>query len=459
MKANLFFFVWCGLIGIYRLDAQPVNPPANQSTVLDEYIREGMANNLALRQHTLDAQRSLEAVRQAKSLFFPTVQFNATYTRATGGRQIELPLGDLLNPVYSTLNQLLQTNAFPTLQNRREQFLPDDFHETYLKVAYPLFNSDLKYNRQIQEQVALSKSATKAAYEHELRYRITEAYLRYLQALEAEKIWINSRDVLTELRHFNESLVRNNIATRDVVATADYELSKAETEIFQLKSRQNTARAYFNFLINRDLQADVAADTALLRQGIQAYAPANLLQNALTNRQELAALSAGQAAAETALRMNEANRVLPDLYIGGQVGFQGFGYKFNSDQTYALAQIGLSYDLFGGGMKNSKSQQARIETEKIRTQQSEVKQQIALQVTQAWNELESAQNAWGTARQGLTAAEEIFRIVNNKYRASQALLIEFLDAQNRVTAARLQMVLAWAEVLVKEAEMRKAAGL
>jgi len=452
MRTTRLFLLLISLTSYRMLHAQP-------SPVLEAYVQEGLANNLAIRQQTLDLQRSMEAVRQAKSLFFPTVQFNATYTRATGGRQIELPLGDLLNPVYSTLNQLLQTNAFPTLQNRKEQFLPDDFHETYLKVAYPLFNSDLKYNRRIQEQVIVGKTATKAAYEHELRYRISEAYLRYLQTLEAEKIWLNSREVLLELRRFNESLVKNNVATRDVVATADYELSKTETEVFQLKSRQNTARAYFNFLINRDLQSEVVVDSALLRQNVEVYDQAVLVGNALANRQELAALGAGQAVAESVLKMNEANRILPDLYIGGQVGFQGFGYKFNGDQAYALAQIGMSYDLFGGGMKNSKIQQARLETEKLRAQQDEVRQQIALQVTQASNELESARNAWNTSRQGLAAAEEIFRIVNNKYRANQALLIEFLDAQNRVTTARLQTVLAWAEVLVKEAEVRKAAGI
>lgn len=438
--------------------AAPVRLSAQPSPVLEAYIAEGLANNLALKQQTLDVQRSMEAVRQARGLFFPTVQFNATYTRATGGRMIEVPVGDMLNPVYSTLNQLLQTNAFPMLENQREQFLPDNFHETYLRVAYPLFNSDLKYNRQIQEQVALSKTATKAAYEHELRYRITEAYLQYLQLLEAEKIWLNTRDVLTELRRFNESLVKNDVATRDVVATADYELSKAENEIFQLRSRQNTARAYFNFLINRNLQAEVMADTTLLRAGIPAYEQANLVQEALSNRQELTALRAGQAAAETALKMNETNRLLPNLYLGGQVGFQGFGYKFNGDQPYALAQVGLTYDLFSGGQKNSKIQQARIETEKLRAQQNEVEQQIALQVTQAWNDLESARNTWATAQRGLVAAEEIFRIVNNKYRANQALLLEFLDAQNRVTTARLQVALSWAEVLVKEAGVRKAGG-
>lgn len=446
---HLFLLLLLAVVAPTRLSAQP-------SPVLDAYIAEGLANNLALKQQTLDVQRSMEAVRHARSLFFPTVQFNATYTRATGGRMIEVPVGDMLNPVYSTLNQLLQTNAFPMLENQREQFLPDNFHETYLRVAYPLFRPELKYNRQIQEQMVLSKTATKAAYEHELRYRITEAYLQYLQLLEAEKIWLNTKDVLTELRRFNESLVKNDVATRDVVATADYELSKADHEIFQLRSRQNTARAYFNFLLNRDLQTEVTPDTALLGQGLPTYDRTNLVQSALANRQELAALRAGEAAAETALKLNEANRLLPNLFIGGQIGFQGFGYKFDGDQPYALAQVGLTYDLFSGGQKNSKTQQARIETERLRAQQGEVEQQIALQVTQAWNDLESARHAWATARQGLAAAEEIFRIVNNKYRANQALLLEFLDAQNRVTTARLQVALAWAEVLVREANLKKA---
>ena len=157
MRTIHLFLLLCGLTSTGIGFAQ-------SSPVLDGYIRDGLTNNLALRQQTLDLQRSMEAVRQAKSLFFPTVQFNATYTRATGGRQIEIPVGEMLNPGYSTLNQLLQTNAFPMLENQREQFLPDDFHETYLKVAYPLFNSDLKYNRTIQEQLVVSKTATKAAY-------------------------------------------------------------------------------------------------------------------------------------------------------------------------------------------------------------------------------------------------------------------------------------------------------
>ena len=445
-------FVCLVLAGVSPVSAQ-------SSAILEGYIQSGLTSNLALKQQNLDLQNSLEAVREARSLFSPAVQFNATYTRAAGGRNIDFPIGDLLNPVYTTLNELTQTNNFPLLENQKVQFLPDNFQETYLKIAYPLFNSDIRYNRQIKEQMALSKTAQKAAYEHELRFRITEGYLQYLQTLEAEKIWMHARETLTELRRFNESLVKNNVATRDVIATADYELSKAEQQIFQIRSQQNTARAYFNFLINRDLQMPLEADTALLYQSVQAYDLPALIGDAQRGRHELAALRAGQSAADMALKLQEANRNFPDAYIGAQVGFQGYGYKFNRDQAFFLAQAGLTYDIFNGGQTRSKIQQAKIEREKVRTQYSEAQQQIALQVTQAWNEFEAARNAWGASRQGLKAAEESFRIVGNKYRAGQVLLLEFLDAQNRATNARLQVLLAWSDVLIKEAGLKKAAGM
>jgi outer membrane protein TolC len=57
------------------------------------------------------------------------------------------------------------------------------------------------------------------------------------------------------------------------------------------------------------------------------------------------------------------------------------------------------------------------------------------------------------------AAEAIFRIVNNKYRAGQALLLEFLDAKNRVDTALQQEIIARADLLIRQAALRKSAGL
>ncbi|MFN0034152.1 MAG: TolC family protein [Saprospiraceae bacterium] len=472
---NQYFFLpaksWAqaGLLALSLFS--PLSPSHlwGQSAVLEAYIQEGLNANLGLKQQNLDIAKQQEQVRQSKALGKPKLTFDANYTVAGGGRKIDFPIGDLLNDAYSNLNALnavpgnlppgVVPGYFPTLENQEVQFLPHNFHETKVSFAYPVFNSDLKYNRQIQGHLLESKAAEKTANEHELRYQITEAYLNYLRVLEAEKIWLNAKTVLTELRRFNESLVRNNVATRDVVATADYELSKADNEAFKSRSQQNTARAYFNFLINKDLQSEVVADTALLRAAVPDYQAEQLVQQSLANRPEFAALRAGQQAAETDVRRNTANSKLPDFYLGGSFGFQGYGYKFNKEQAYALAQVGLTYELFDGGIRKSKTQEARLQSESLRSQTEQVQQQIELQVTAAWNDLEAAQHSFKTSQTSLLAAEETFRIVNNKYRAGQVLLLEFLDAQNRVTTARLQQLMAWSEVLVKEAGLRKAAGI
>ncbi len=432
---------------------------AQNSPVLDAYIQTGISNNLSIQQQNIAIQKAQESVRQSNALSQLQLTFDANYTMAVGGRKLDFPIGDLLNPVYASLNQLTQSSAFPQVKNTEIQFLPNNFHETKVSFAYPLYNTDLKYNRAIQDNILGSKIAQKAAQEHLLRYDITSAYLKYLQTLEAEKIWKNTRTVFLELRRFNESLVKNNVATRDVVATAEYELSKADNEIFSYQSKQNAARAYFNFLVNGDFQQAIQVDSNLLHQTVPVYNLAEMVQRALEQRQEFSAIESLLAASESNVKRNEANQKLPDLYLGGSLGFQGFGYKFNREQAYALAQVGLSYKIFDGGLQKSKTQETRLETSLARNQLLQAQQQIALQVTTSWHDLEAARFAFQSAQKNVDAAQAIFKITNNRYRAGQALLIEFLDAQNRVTTAQLQQVLSWTEVLLKEAALKKAAGI
>jgi len=435
------------------------NGYAQNSPILEAYIQSGISNNLSIQGQALEIQKAQQSARQSKAMSKLKLAFDANYTLAAGGRKLDFPIGDLLNPVYGTLNQLTQSNNFPFVENTAIQFLPNNFHETKISFAYPLYNTDLKFNRTIQGQLLDSKTALKSAEEQVLRYDITRAYLQYMQSLEAEKVWQNTRTVLLELLRFNESLVKNNVATKDVVATAEYELSKVENEIFSYQTKQSSARAYFNYLLNADLQNPIEADSNLLQAIIPKYDLPVLIQETLERRQELSAIESMLAASASNVRRNEVKQRLPDFYLGGSLGFQGFGYKFNKEQAYALGQVGLSYSLYDAGLQKSKTQETRLDNQLANNQLQQVRRQMALEVTAAWNELEAARFAYQSAQKNVEAAKSIFRIVNNKYRAGQLLLLEFLDAQNRVTSAELQQLLSWAEILLKEAVLKKAAGI
>ena len=102
----------------------------------------------------------------------------------------------------------------------------------------------------------------------------------------------------------------------------------------------------------------------------------------------------------------------------------------------------MTYNIYDGGLQNNKIQQARIDAAQLDNQLAQVQQQITLQVTERFNALQTAKNAVLSTEKGQKAAEEAFRIIQNKYKAGQVLHLEWSAAQNRVTMAQLQTVLA-----------------
>jgi len=426
-----------------------------QGPVLESYVQEGLKSNLQLQQEQMSYERSVENLNQARALFVPLVQANAAYTLADGGRKIGFPVGDMLNPVYATLNQLTGTSAFPQIDNVSIQFLPNNFHDTKLRVIQPLFNPDIYFNYKAQKELISVQAAQKQAYENELKYNITSAYYQYVQSHEAMGVLNKTRLLTQELVRLNRSLVQNEKATRDVQSSAEYELSKIDYQISDAQKNEEVARAYFNFLLNKDLSAPIVIDTTLTTALATQYPLDSLKQTALTNRAEIRQIEGGLHAGEQSIGMAKGNALLPKLNVVGDVGYQGYYYKFNDDQRYWLVQFNLTWDLFRGGERRSKTQQARIDYKVTENKMEQLKKQIELQVIQAYRTREAAQHSYTAAQSGVRNATRSFQIINTKYKAGQVILLEYLDAQNKMTTAKLTETLSTYELLRAEAMLRK----
>jgi len=109
-------------------------------------------SNNGLKQKQLDYAGDLSALKDAKGLFFPDISMHARYTVSRGGRTIEFPVGDLLNPVYSTLNLLTASEVFPQIENQEFSFYRPTEHETKLSLVQPIFSSDIVHNYRIRKQ-------------------------------------------------------------------------------------------------------------------------------------------------------------------------------------------------------------------------------------------------------------------------------------------------------------------
>ncbi|MFN3851918.1 MAG: TolC family protein [Spirosomataceae bacterium] len=442
------------LLAIIYCQIQEINA---QSPILDSYIQQGIESNLALKQQNLELEKALKAIDIAKSNFSPKISFNPNYTLALGGRRLQFPVGDLLNPVYSTLNKLTQSNNFPQIENVNEQLAPNNFHETKFSVQYPIYNTDIKYNLLIQKELLQTEEAKKKVLEYELRHNITIAYYQYLQVLEGIKIIENSKDFLNRFLQLNQKLVTNNVATKEVILSAEYEISKLDQELATMEKNKSIAKSYFNFLLNRDLNEKVEVDAEFAKTLPIVENLEDLKQKSLISRPEFNQLRAGVQVSQTAIKMQEMNAKYPQLFVGGSLGFQGFGYTFK-DQTYGIAQIGLNWDLYHGKEKQHKIQQAKIQKNILETKIDEVKNQVKMQVAQAYYELAASKEILDDAKVNINKTEGILKIVESKYKNGSAIYIEVLKAQNDDLVAKMTESVNRFDVWVKKAMLDKVSG-
>ncbi|NBA86694.1 TolC family protein [Emticicia sp. CRIBPO] len=430
---------------------------AAQSGIVQSYVQQGLESNLALKQQNLEFEKAVKNIDIARSNLSPRIAFAPNYTLAAGGRKLDFPIGDLLNPVYKTLNQLTSSSNFPMVENVSQQLAPNNFHETKVTFQYPIFNTDIKYNILLQKELLQTEEAKRKALKYELRYTIETAYYQYLQTLETIKLIDQSRTVLSQFLVLNQKLVANNVALKDAVMSTEYEISKLDQQNSVFRKNRESAKAYFNFLLNRDLTTDIIADTSLVNIPVHVEDLERSKQSALINRPEFNQLQSGIKVNETILLMQTKNAKLPQLSVGGSTGFQGFGYTFRN-QAYALAQIGLQWDLYHGYEKKHKMQQTKIQKSILETKIEEVKQQVQLQVTQAYYDLVSSEESLKSALVGVEKTEKVLKIVESRYKNGQAIYVEYFKAQNDDMVAKLNVSLARYDMLVKKSMLDRWSG-
>ena len=425
--------------------------------VLKEYISYGLENNLALQQKKSSYHQSIEALKEARGLFYPNLSLNARYSVAEGGRVIDFPIGDMLNPVYSTLNSLTASNMFPSVENQQVYFLRPKEHETKIRLTQPVINTDLYYNSKIKKELTTFEDEDLNQYKRELIAEIKKAYYNVATAEGILKMLNSSRNLLTENIRINHKLVDNDKITKDYLYRSETELSKFDQDLQNAVKNKKIACAYFNFLLNKSLNDSIIILPPDTYPSLSDFT-ADYSEKAIENREELKKLSYYRNISEMKLRMNQSGR-LPDMFIVVDYGFQGAEYRFNSDQDYIQASAILSWNIFSGFQNRAKIRQSVLEKEIIDKQIEEAKKQIELQVINTLYELLTAEKGIVTSEARVQNAREGFRLVKRKYEEGQANLIEFIDARIMLTQSEENLILSKYKYLSCFAEFEKVTAI
>jgi len=453
--------------------------PRPLGEVLDKYVRMSLESNLGLRTQTLEVERSLAALDAARGRFLPALALDARYTRADGGREIELPVSSLVNPIHGTLNELLaaqgqpprfapiEDQSFPLQrerdpravrgdlrirgQSKREQILGGE-QDTRLTLRQPLYAPAIPAAVNAQRSLLEGAQFARIAVARRLKRDVTVSYLDWLRASKTVDIVESSATLLRENLRVNESLFRNGKITQDQVLRARAELLEVEQQVREAQNLRDQARSFVNFLLNRPLEtpltpAEMGGEVSRATADL-----ATLRAAALANRPEIEQSERGVRAAQSQVRIERAD-LKPTVSLGVDGGIQGEEYEFGRGRNFSMVSLLLNWQFFDGGTNRAQVRGARAAARQAEVRRDEVVQQIQLEVQQALDRLTTTSDSLATAEARAEAARAGFRIASRKRDEGVINQVEFIDARSALTGAELNLNVTVFNLLARQAEL------
>jgi outer membrane protein len=426
-------------------------PSLYSQTYLQKYIEEGLENNIVMKQKSIGLEKSLLALKEARSWFYPSAGFSGDYTLAEGGRTIPFPIGDLLNPIYSTLNQLTNSQSFPQVENREIQLMPDNFYDARFRVAYPVLSPERHYNYMIKKDEIKMAEYEIDTYRQELIRNIETAYYNYCLAVDAKKIFESALGLVNKNLQVNESLVRNGKGLHANVLRAQSEAELIKSRLREAENLRLNAKSWFNFLLNKTLSDTVIYEFINLPEDLYR---AVTTEPVITNRSELKQLGTALTIRQSVLDMNK-RYAIPRVYTFVDLGSQAFNWDFNSKTRYLLAGVQVNVPIFTGLRNKVKISTSKLEISELELTRENTSRQFSVAAGVSRNNLSTAMTNHASSLKQYESALAYFHLIETGYSEGINSLIEFMDARNQLTGSEIQVKLNWYKVLSAYSDLKR----
>jgi outer membrane protein TolC len=428
-------------------------PAFCQTSALDDYVKEAFQRNITLQQKAIQVEKAMLALKTAQSLYQPTVAFQGAYQSGEGGRSIAFPVGDLLNPVYSTLNALTRSNNFPQIANVETNFFPRDFYDMKLQTTVPIYNKDLGYNKQIQTQTIQLNQVDVNLYKRELVKQIKTAYFQFLLSQNLQKVYENSLNSALEAKKVNEKLLANGKGLPAYLLRSDSEIAQIQAQIAETLKQTQSAQFYFNFLLNRELATPILNNFEI-EKALHAAENSSPKEK---GREELTLLSKSVTLQETILKMNEAF-YLPKVNGFLSLGSQASNWNINSKSAYYLFGLQMDIPVFSGKRNLFKVKQTQLDLATAKNALDLNAQQLNMATEIALKNVHASMVSFQAAKKSHEAASAYFRLIDKGFKEGISSYLETVDARNQWMNAQLNYQLNQFKVLIAAAAYEREAA-
>lgn len=375
---------------------------------LAQALQEALDHSPALRQYRSRVREAGYRIDEAESGGLPQLGLQAGYTRIEPTLDFQSPAG----PMPIVVNDNWQVG----LQIRQALL-------TFGRLKWAA------------EAATLAKEAAREEYRQQaedLMARVSQTFLEYAwrqDEVRVAKERLEARQA--HLRDVEKMYQAGAVANYDKLATTAA-VAEAEQRLLAAQHRVDLARTRLQVLLGRPVDEPLDISLAGVSEP-PLEDRADGVERAFARRPELAALGKAVEAARARVSLAESQDA-PS--VGLETGYvRRTGTAFQTDWQFT-AGVGLSVPLFDGGATVARAAQAREAALQLEEMLAGARQQVTLDVEEAWLDLDEARRQVAVAQAHLDGATEAERVARLRYRVGVSTNLELLEAQSSLAAAR-----------------------
>lgn len=437
---------------IYLLAILPFAVHSQTTLTLDDCIRLAKENNKRIEASEQQLRASLYQRRSAKALFFPSFSLtgNALYSTADGSYSSgpgQLPV--------------LGADGEPTGQSA---FFPGiglayDLGWIYtggIKVEQPIYMGGKIQAGYRMAKIGLEMARqNKRLTESEVIVETSRSYAGVVKAKELMLVAESYHDLLTELMRTVEIARRHGMKSQNDVLKVKVKLNESELDLRRAQNGHRLAMMNLCHYIGRPLTDKIETDSLLPE-----YGNASAQDNGIFNRPEYLMLEQKSELARQQITVARSEH-LPQVGLVGQYGYMN-GIELNGrkvlDNWNFLVGLQVSVPIFDFGYRINKIRSAKAQYAQIQAEREDTDEQLTLEMTQSFNNLDEAFLEKKLAESSVISAEENLRASRLQYEKGTELLSDYLEAQTLWQQARQTQVEARVNCFIRWLEYRKATG-
>ena len=331
---------------------------------------------------------------------------------------------------------------------------------------YPVFSAGPSFNGPVFDltlfrRYQASRSAAKASRADSLSTReqvillVVSQYIGSLRSIADVEASQSRVDLAQALYNQAADLQKEGVGTGIDTLRANVELQNEKQRLLEAQATRETSLFGLSRLLNLDPRQQIELGDSLSFFETPQPDVEVSIEEGLSARHEWQSLQEQIRAAENQKKAASAER-LPSIRFNGnwaQLGTDPSGVI----PTYNYAGT-LSFPLFTGGRIRAETVRADLDIQKLRQQQADLRNQIALDVKTALINLDSARSQVRVANLGVQLSKEEVDQARDRFNAGVANNIEVIQAQDSLARANDNQIAALYRFNQARADLARSIG-